>query len=73
MVSSAYMLDKPKTKAPTAVFVDQRIVPALIDAAAAIEGLIERVGVRTRAAPSGPLAAAFCAGALLAAVSRSRR
>ncbi len=73
MVSRAYLLHKPPRPSALTLFVNQRIMPLLIDSAASVEALVESAAVRTRQRPGMPLAVAFCAGALLSALlPRSR-
>ena len=53
MVKTAYLIDKPRSVGTLKRFVDQRLFPAAIDAAASVEGALENLttGVRTRPLP----------------------
>jgi hypothetical protein len=73
MVTKNYMLKKPQGPSAPKLFLDQQVVPALIDAAGAVEGVLETIAVRSRAAPFSALGAALGTGALLSMVLLSRR
>jgi hypothetical protein len=51
MVSRNYLLKQPAAPSPGKVFIDQAVIPALIDAAAAVEQQLERVATGVRNAP----------------------
>lgn len=51
MVSRSYILRKPPPRSSVMVFVNQTILPALIDTAAIAEQQLERIAVRARRAP----------------------
>ena len=65
MVSRSYLTDKPAPVSRPRIMIDQTVVPALIDLAGHIEAVLERLAVRTRAAPLLVTATAFGCGALL--------
>lgn len=65
MVSQAYMLEKPSGPSPIKVFFDQKVIPAAINAAGDVEGLLEHVAIRARRAPFASLAAALGIGTIL--------
>lgn len=65
MVTQAYMLDKPKAPGPAKRWLDQAAIPALIDAAASGEAVLERVASLTRRAP-GPMLLSGCFAGLWA-------
>jgi hypothetical protein len=66
MVSRAY-LDQKQVSGPTRgkLFLDQAALPALIDAAAAAEGALERLASCARAAPLPMFGLALLIGATL--------
>jgi hypothetical protein len=51
MVSKVYLLEKPPPPSRAKRFMDQRVVPLLIDAAGAVEGRLEELAVTARRAP----------------------
>lgn len=67
MVSPSYLLDKPPGPSRLKTWVDQRAIPAAIDAAASGEFVLERAAAATRRAPLLALGVAFLAGTALAA------
>ncbi len=73
MVSRAYLLDKPGGPSTPKLFLDQTIMPILINAAGAVEGLLERVAVRTRKRPIHTLGAALGLGTLTMLLAVPRR
>ncbi len=72
MVSKRYMLHDPGPPTPAKVFVDQQVIPTVIDALAGGEALLERLAGRIRAAPLLAVVVAGCIGAA-AGTTRSRR
>ncbi len=73
MVDRDYMLKKGAGPSAPKVFLDQTIVPALINAAGAVEGVLERVAVRVRRMPVAALAAAVGTGTLVTLLAVPRR
>jgi cobalamin biosynthesis protein CbiG len=73
MVAPSYMLEKPTPPARARTLLNQVTVPALIDIAAKVEELAERLAVHTRASPVATLGLALSAGYALSAVLRRRR
>lgn len=73
MVNSTYMLARPAPPSPPKLFLDQQVIPALIDLAGAVEAGLERVATWTRCAPVPSVAAAFTAGILFAWFAARRR
>ena len=74
MVSRTYLLAKDgPPSSPPKIFLDQTIVPALINAAGEGEAMLERLAVRTRAAPIPAVAAAFGVGVFLSILLMRRR
>lgn len=73
MVQPHYMLAKPPGPSRPMVFLNQSVVPALIDASAAAEGAAERLAVFARRSPLVALVAAIGAGAVLSALVRRGR
>jgi hypothetical protein len=66
MVSPSYLLTKHDTRPHSPkIFLDQTIVPALVNAAGDLEGMLERIAVRAKAAPIAAVATAFGLGVLL--------
>lgn len=64
MVSEAYLQDRPGPPLAARRFFDQQVIPAAIDAAAAVEALAERLAVQVRRAPAPVLGAVLAAGFL---------
>ena len=73
MVSRAYLLEKPGGPSKPKLFLDQTVVPLLINAAGAVEGVLELVAVRTRKLPIRTLGTALGIGTLTALLTVSRR
>jgi hypothetical protein len=73
MVSRGYLLKKPAPPSPVQAFVNQSVVPTLIDAAAAIEQRLERIACGVRCAPMFGLGMAVAMGWLTAQIFRSSR
>ncbi len=73
MVGREYLLHKPAPPSSAKVVFDQRVVPAMIDMAGAVEAVLERLAVRTRSAPGPVLATAFSLGLALSLVAVRRR
>ncbi len=67
MVSKAYLLEKPSPPSVAKLFLDQQVVPALINGVGAIEQGLERVAVAARATPLAALVVALGLGCLLRA------
>jgi hypothetical protein len=68
MVSKAYLLEKPAAPSAGKLFLDQHLIPLMIDAAGAVEQELERVAGIARAAPLASLAAALGVGWILRTV-----
>jgi hypothetical protein len=62
MISRNYLLKQPASPSPVKILVDQSVIPALIDAAAAVEVLFERFGGRARRTPMTCVGVAFGLG-----------
>ena len=74
MVSQAYMLEKSPPPSALEWFIDEQVVPAMIQAAGAIEGVLEVVAQRTRQQPATALSLAAGFGVLLFVITwRPRR
>ncbi len=73
MVSRDYLLKKGAGPSAPKLFLDQTIIPAAIDAAGAVEGVLERVAVRVRRMPVAALAAALGTGTLVTLLAVPRR
>ena len=73
MVGRDYMLKKGAGPSAPKVFLDQKVVPAAIDAAGAVEGVLELLAVRVRRTPVAALAAALGAGTLVTLLAVPRR
>ncbi len=73
MVDRDYMLKKGAGPSAPKVFLDQKVVPAAINAAGAVEGVLERVAVRVRRMPVAALAAALGTGTLMMLLTVPRR
>ena len=73
MVSRDYMLKKEGGPSAPKLFLDQKVIPAAIDAAGAVEGVLERVAVRVRRMPVAALAAALGTGTLVTLLAVPRR
>lgn len=73
MVDQGYMLEKPTGPGPWKVYFDQRVFPLLIDAAGAVEGVVEQVTVGTRARPATALGVALAVGCGIGLLGRRRR
>lgn len=72
MVDRSYMLAQPTRPSPVKVAFDQRVVPALIDAAGAVEGRVEAVSVVVKRAPVRSLLIAAGVGFLVVRAARVR-
>jgi hypothetical protein len=73
MVSHRYLLEKQPRPGALKVAVDQQVIPFLINIAGDIEGVLERVARRTRAAPRASTLGALSLGILLAGLIPRRR
>ncbi len=73
MVSRDYMLKKGAGPSGAKVFLDQKVVPAAINAAGAVEGVLELLAVRVRRMPVAALAAALGTGTLVTLLAVPRR
>ncbi len=71
MVSATYFIDKPAGPSELARVVHQRVQPPVIDAAAQVEAVLERVAQTTRRSPFTALGIALGTGFLVSAL-RSR-
>jgi len=65
MVSATYLVDKPAAPSELARVFHQRVLPPVIDAAAQVEAVLERVAQTTRRSPVKALGVAFGIGLLL--------
>lgn len=70
MVSKSYMLEKKPGPSSLRVFIDQQVIPVGINMAGAVEGVLERVSVRTRQQPATAVGAALTTAMLLSMLSR---
>ncbi len=71
MVSASYLVDKPKGPSEMARVFHQRVLPPVIDAAAQVEAVLERVAQTSRRSPFTALGIAFGIG-FLASTLRPR-
>ena len=72
MVSDKYMLHDPGPPTRARLFLDQRLIPGLVDVLAGGEAVLERLAVRVRAAPLLAVMVAATIGAATAAAQRRR-
>ena len=73
MVTRAYLLEKPPAVSPAKAMFDERVVPAAINAAAAVEVRLESLAQSARLYPLRTLALAFGSGCVLASLTPQRR
>ena len=73
MVGRDYLLKKGEGPSAPKLFLDQRVIPLAIDAAGAVEGVLERVAVRVRRMPVSALVAALGSGTLVTLLAVPRR
>jgi hypothetical protein len=73
LISRNYLLKRPSPPSAVKVMVDQSVIPAMIDAAAAVEMQFERIAVVARRAPLIGVAVAFGAGLLASRIVRRWR
>ena len=75
MVDVGYLIDRRSPPSGFMSFLNQRIVPAAIDAAGAVEAAVYELGEQVRARPATSLLAAGALGLLAGALlfGRSRR
>ena len=73
MVTRAYLLQESPVPSPPKLFLDQKVVPFLINLAGAVEAQLEAIAVQARARPAAALAVAFASGCVLDTVLRQRR
>ncbi len=73
MVDRDYMLKKGAGPSAPKLFLDQTVIPVAIDAAGAVEGVLEQVAVRVRRTPVAALAAALGTGTLVTLLAVPRR
>ena len=73
MVSRNYLLKKGAGPSGLKVSLDQRTIPTVINAAGAVEGILELVAVQVRRKPIALLAAAVGAGTLITLLIVPRR
>jgi hypothetical protein len=73
VISQNYLLKRPPEPSTIKVLVDQAVMPSLIDAAAAVEQQIERIGCCARRAPLSSIGAAFGLALVASRVLRRRR
>jgi hypothetical protein len=71
MVSASYLVDKRKGPSEMARVLHQRVLPPVIDAAAQVEAVLERVAQGARRSPFTALGIAFGIG-FLSSTLRSR-
>ena len=72
MVDRSYMLARPAPPSALKRFVNQAAIPAAIDAVAAMESGLERLGQSTRQRPWAALSLAAGGGCMIAALLRQR-
>ena len=72
MVDRGYMVEQPLGPGPWKVYLDQTVFPVLIDAAGAVEAVVERVVVRTRERPATALGVALVVGCGVGLLRRRR-
>jgi hypothetical protein len=65
MVTKAYVLEQPPGPSPAKRWVDQRLVPAMINGIAPVEGALNRVSQGSKRNPALALGAALACGYLL--------
>jgi hypothetical protein len=73
MVTQAYLLHRPPPPSNPKRFLDQQVIPALIDAAAAVEAQIETAANTTRRNPLLACGAMLAIGWLVGGMHGSRR
>ena len=73
MIDRDYLLKKGAGPSAPKLFLDQKVIPMAIDAAGAVEGVLERVAVRVRRRPVSALAAALGTGTLVTLLAVPRR
>ena len=73
MVGRDYMLKKGAGPSAPKVFLDQKMLPVAINAAGAVEGVLEKLAVRVRRKPVVALAAALGTGTLVTLLAVPRR
>lgn len=73
MVGRDYLLKKGAGPSAPKVFLDQKVIPAMIDAAGTVEGVLELVAMRVRRMPVSALAAALGTGTLVTLLTVPRR
>ena len=73
MVDKRYLLERPAPPGRGKLYLDQTIIPALIDLAGACEVGLEHVAQRAKRAPMAGLVFALASGWLLAALIRASR
>ena len=72
MVDRGYMVEKPPGPGTLKVYFDQAVFPVLINAAGAVEAVVERVVVRTRERPATTLGMALAVGCGVGLLGRRR-
>lgn len=72
-VTRSYVLHKPSPPGPWKVYLDQDVMPKVIDAVASVELGLQRVAVGTRRRPAAALGAALGVGYLLGVALRRQR
>lgn len=70
MVGKSYMLASKAAPSGLRLAIDQRVIPAAIDLAGAVEGVLERAVVRTRQQPATAVGAALATTVLLGMLTR---
>lgn len=73
MADRGYLLDKPAPPSPIRVFIDQKIIPAGIDAAGSAEVALSQLAIATRKRPLAGIGLALSFGCLLAALAFGRK
>ena len=73
MVDTGYMLAKPSPPGPVKQYFDQTVMPAMINAAGAMEGVAEQVAVRVRRRPITGVGMALGLGCMIGLLAGTRR
>lgn len=72
-VTRSYVLHKPSPPGPWKVYLDQDVVPKVIDAVTSVELGLERIATGARKRPAAALGAALGIGYVLGVAFRRRR
>ena len=73
MIDRDYLLKKESGPSALKVFFNQKVVPAAINLAGAVEGILEQVAIQVRRKPMPALAAALGTGTLITLLAVPRR